>query len=584
MSTLPQLLEELKQLEEQNRYSSIINRLPDSVLTQYNSAELYELSAKARVHGREYERAIRDITRAINLEPDNGAYYSERGTHYMYLSDYERAVRDLTKSLKLRPDNVIAYCNRGEALKGLGRKEEALADFNKVLSIDPGFALGYVGRGYLSLQDGHFDAALKDFDKALELEPNNPHALSYKATVLSEKSEIGDALEALNGAIAADPDNSSSAYTDRGEIWLKKGQYDKAMHDFNKAIEISPLSVGGLYGIGDIWFNQGEFQKAVEVYTQIIEMRPFEVMAYNNRAFTWMELKEFDRCIEDFDMSIGLKPDDPVEWLNRGNAKSEKLEADIHNARRPDIEDAIRDYDEAIRLNPEFSDAYCNRAISWMTILEYNKSIKDFEKALELNPADEIAKRRLAEAKLKQSKSTDIQDDDEKEAIREKAASFVEEIRVGLLALYRAAKDSFLFQWEIEEWNGETKEPYVAGIQGWLPAIRPDLAKWVEIDDQLEVHTHQGEEFWPSLVGIPIKKDLWKGIAAERRQYLLEEKQIHNVKNFELINPKLEKIIQRIRTGHLDHYLVFGTYKLPTAMEEFNATLKRMLNNPPKKK
>lgn len=75
-----------------------------------------------------------------------------------------------------------------------------------------------------------------------------------------------------------------------------------------------------------------------------------------------------------------------VAYYNRGNAYDS----------RGDLGRAIRDYDEAIALNPNYAEAYHDRAVVYDNKGDYDGAIKDYEKAIALNPKIEYARRDLA--------------------------------------------------------------------------------------------------------------------------------------------------------------------------------------------
>jgi tetratricopeptide (TPR) repeat protein len=62
-----------------------------------------------------------------------------RGNLYFKKEDYQRAVDDFTKSLQLKSDNPAGLVRRGQAYEHLGEREKALADFRAAVEIDPGF-------------------------------------------------------------------------------------------------------------------------------------------------------------------------------------------------------------------------------------------------------------------------------------------------------------------------------------------------------------------------------------------------------------------------------------------------------------
>ena len=425
---------------------------------------------------------------------------------------------------------------------------------------------------------------------------NDPQLWHLRAYAHLYTDAHGKAIEDINKIIALKPD-SGDAYCDRGVAWLFKGNYEKAMQDFDKAIALDPAIASAYYGRGEIWSEREKFDKAVEEHTKYINLRPHDMIGYANRGKAWQALEEYDKAITDFTMAIGIEPSSAVHWFDRGSARHDKINDD-ETLPESELELAIKDYSEAIRLDPEHQQAYCFRGILLSDLEKYEEAIKDLEKALELDPDDDLAKDGLDDAKIYLQKRDGTGEagmsEKDKQAIRDKAATFLDELRKDLDAKFKTAKDAFYHGKIVESWDPVNQRPLVAGIDGWMPELRPDIAQWKEAEDKLQpgkrvmdVYTHAGEEFWPSLVGIPIKKDLWRAIIGYQ-QYRIGEKQLNaNVKRFPVVNEYLLKIIRRIRTGDLDNQLVFGEYKLPTVMEDFEAMLTKIINTPytpPKKK
>ena len=73
----------------------------------------------------------------------------------------------------------------------------------------------------------------------------------------------------------------------------------------------------------------------------------------NDRGFAYANKKDYDRAIKDYDEAIRLDPKFVLAYNNRGNAYSEKNEFDR----------AIKEFDEAIRLDPKHIYAYNNRGL-----------------------------------------------------------------------------------------------------------------------------------------------------------------------------------------------------------------------------
>ena len=85
--------------------------------------------------------------------------------------------------------------------------------------------------------------------------------------------------------------------------------------------------------------------------------------AYNNRGETWRAKGDIDRAIADYTEAIRLDPKNSNAYLNRGLVWDNK----------DDIERAMADYNEAIRLDPNYAGAYDNRGIAYRTKSDYDR-------------------------------------------------------------------------------------------------------------------------------------------------------------------------------------------------------------------
>jgi tetratricopeptide (TPR) repeat protein len=87
---------------------------------------------------------------------------------------------------------------------------------------------------------------------------------------------------------------------------------------------------------------------------------------------------QFDRAIEDFNQAIRLNPNHTEALSNRGAAYNGKGQYDR----------AIEDFNQAIRLNPNLAIAFYNRGFSWERKNDLQRALADFMKFSELAPSD----------------------------------------------------------------------------------------------------------------------------------------------------------------------------------------------------
>jgi tetratricopeptide (TPR) repeat protein len=136
------------------------------------------------------------------------------------------------------------------------------------------------------------------------------------------------------------------AHTERGVAFVTLLDYDRALQDFDEAIRADPKLA----------------------------------RAFANRGAVRGARQDFDRAIEDFSQVVKLAPS-PSAFADR--AGMYRLNGQH--------EEAIRDYDEAIRLNPAFEEALLNRAITLAGTSRCAAAIPDFTRVLELNPKQALA-------------------------------------------------------------------------------------------------------------------------------------------------------------------------------------------------
>lgn len=158
---------------------------------------------------------IKDLDKAIAFEPEDAYYYRLRVSRYNYLKQYENALADSEKLLELEPDDKklnleIAYCKfytgkfaqaiegidaylkmvdglgddflyktRGNANYELGNFENALNDLSKSLVLKE-TSESYYYRGLTNYKLKHFIQSYKDFQKALDINPEIEAITDYK--------------------------------------------------------------------------------------------------------------------------------------------------------------------------------------------------------------------------------------------------------------------------------------------------------------------------------------------------------------------------------------------------------------------
>jgi tetratricopeptide (TPR) repeat protein len=133
---------------------------------------------------------------------------------------------------------------------------------------------------------------------------------------------------------------------------------------------------------GNTYLNKGDNERAIADYSKAIALNPKDADFYSNRSAAYFNVGKFDHAIADASKAIALKPENPGAYYNRGYFYNS-----IGNRER-----AIEDYSKAIELNSEDADFYANRGFVYFLQGDKDKALADYRKALELQPENEAAK------------------------------------------------------------------------------------------------------------------------------------------------------------------------------------------------
>ena len=109
-------------------------------------------------------------------KPPDYTFYQNRANANFVLGEYETAIADYNKAIELNQKEPSIYFSRGLAHFNKQSYTTAIADFDKVIELDPKEAMAYFKRGNALEKTGNFEKALGDYQKAVELDPDNEPA------------------------------------------------------------------------------------------------------------------------------------------------------------------------------------------------------------------------------------------------------------------------------------------------------------------------------------------------------------------------------------------------------------------------
>jgi predicted aspartyl protease/Tfp pilus assembly protein PilF len=217
----------------------------------------YARLGSALVSRHEFERALADFSKAVEMEPGASAYVYERAKLYFQTGQLPLALADLDRVIALKPDYIEAYISRAAIRERQDKMADAVADLDAAAALAP--PRGDIRLGLAQLYAGaqSYAAAIKQSDLWIESHPVDARF----AVALSERcywkalqnQDLSGGLSDCNRVLALvdmrKPDNATT-WANRGMVRLRQGAYDKAESDFDSTLKLQPKNVRGLYGRG----------------------------------------------------------------------------------------------------------------------------------------------------------------------------------------------------------------------------------------------------------------------------------------------------------------------------------------------
>jgi len=139
----------------------------------------------------------------------------------------------------------------------------------------------------------------------------------------------------------------AAAANNRGVEYRRKGDFDRAVADYNEAIRLEPTYALAYYNRGFAYRAMGDYDRAIADYNEAIRLEPKDADAYNGRAWAYFKMGKASAGLPDADRALQLNPNNAASYNTRGHI----YEALGRNT------DAIADYRKALSINSSIQES-----------------------------------------------------------------------------------------------------------------------------------------------------------------------------------------------------------------------------------
>jgi len=176
---------------------------------------------------------------AVDKAPYSARAHDNLGLAYINRREYEKAIAEFNKTIELQPRYYLAYYNAGVVYQLLNRLDLARSSYETCLKINPQSFRAYYNLGILYKKEGELDKAVSAYENAISLDPRHPFVYNNLGVVFMEKGEGDRAEQAFKRAAEIDP-GYVRAYFNLGNLYYRTGRYNLAVEAYRTVLKLQP--------------------------------------------------------------------------------------------------------------------------------------------------------------------------------------------------------------------------------------------------------------------------------------------------------------------------------------------------------
>ena len=201
---------------------------------------------------------VNDLSKNDNLR---GELLVLRAKAYFMMNNYEMAMSDFNKLLEVNKRNPKYFELRADTWIALKNFKQAEKDLSKAISIQVDCFELYKKRAICRIELNQNEMALQDINLLLELFPGKKDVLLLMIQVNSKENQYLKALTGINFLLSEDSLNARY-FLARAEIYEKAGINHQAGKDYDKSIQLAPSNPAILLARGKYYFHLNNFKAA----------------------------------------------------------------------------------------------------------------------------------------------------------------------------------------------------------------------------------------------------------------------------------------------------------------------------------
>ncbi|MBN1266556.1 MAG: tetratricopeptide repeat protein [Anaerolineales bacterium] len=264
-----------------------------------------------------FDDALEVYDRLVRLDPLNSSIFLGRAACFEEGEFWQDALKDYLTALEQDPGSAPAAAGAGRMYGRLG--EYSLADQYLSQSLQLGLlASTYQTLGLVLYKSGMYEEALETFEQGFTLEKDNAALAANIALASFMTGDLERTREIVAVAKELDP-GLSAVYKIQGLLAYHEEDYESAVEDFLRAVELAPDDPYGQYYLGSAAYQAGMYEEALLWLEEALKLDEGLLLAHAVSSLVYQELGLREEAV--IECRLYLKPDmDPTMMFGGGMA------------------------------------------------------------------------------------------------------------------------------------------------------------------------------------------------------------------------------------------------------------------------
>ena len=267
------------------------------------------------------------VQEALTVPTTKAEDLNDAGFGQQHPGGYADAVSLHEQAIACSPQFSLARINKGIGLKNLGRFDEAIACYDHVIqNIDTDYKKAWHNKGVALMHLGRDRDALLCFDRALQIDPHYAVAARVREQFAMRVSPATDAAAANKSVVGYA--EQLVQHPQASQLWKmaqslqQRGNLDAAERLANQALTLLPDHPLLMSWRADFLFHLGRIDEAERILELAIKVAPTIGQFWTDVCRCRLERKNFQGALQAAEEAVRLAPEDSMGWANRAASLS----------------------------------------------------------------------------------------------------------------------------------------------------------------------------------------------------------------------------------------------------------------------